>query len=77
MGMYQPLIWCLTGALTMMLANLAFCWFATAPDHYEWLDSLVGMTPVAALLGGTIGGIAGTVRRRVLLRRAGVPNDRT
>jgi hypothetical protein len=69
MGPYQPLIWCLTGAATLMLANLAFCWFATAPDHYEWLDPLVAMTPVAAVVGGTIGGITGTVRRRRLLRR--------
>jgi hypothetical protein len=69
MGQYQPLIWCLTGAAALMLANLAFCWFATAPDHYEWTDSLLFMTPVAAVLGGIVGGVAGTVRRRRLLRR--------
>lgn len=77
MGMYQPLIWALTGATTLILANVAFCWFATAPDHYEWTDPALFMAPFLAVIGGTIGGISGTIRRRVLLRRVGrVPDDR-
>ncbi|MDX6281614.1 MAG: hypothetical protein QOH03_2685 [Kribbellaceae bacterium] len=78
MGQYQPLIWCLTGAATLVAANIAFCWFATAPDHYEWTDPALVMAPFLAVIGGAIGGIAGTIRRRRLLRRKdGVPIDRT
>ncbi|GAA0952125.1 hypothetical protein GCM10009554_54720 [Kribbella koreensis] len=72
MGRYQPLIWCLTGAATLAVADVALSWFATAPDHYERTDPALFMPPFLAVIGG----IAGTVRRRRLLRRAdGVPND--
>jgi hypothetical protein len=69
MGPYQPLIWCLIGAFTLVVANIAFCWFATAPGHYEWTDPALFMAPFLAVIGGAIGGISGTVRRRRLLRR--------
>lgn len=78
MGQYQPLIWCLTGAAALVAANVALCWFATAPDHYEWTDPALFMAPFLAVIGGTIGGIAGTIRRRRLLHRTGsAPTDRT
>jgi Trk-type K+ transport system membrane component len=77
MGKYQPLIWALVGACALVVANVAFCWFATAPDHYEWTDPALFMAPFLAVIGGAIGGIAGTIRRRRLLRRRdGVPADR-
>ncbi|WP_328329638.1 hypothetical protein OHA70_06635 [Kribbella sp. NBC_00382] len=69
MGPYQALIWCLTGAALLVVVNVGYCWFATAPDHYEWTDPALFMAPFLAVIGGAIGGIAGTARRRRLLRR--------
>lgn len=76
MGKYQPLIWALTGAFTLVVANVAFCWFATAPSHYEWTDPALFMAPFLAVIGAYIGAIAAQLRRRRLRRRqGGVPES--
>ena len=67
MDSYQPLAWAAIGAAVLVAANVAFAWFATAPDHYEWTDPALFMSPLAALVGAFIG--AGAARIRLALRK--------
>ncbi len=76
MDPYQPLKWAVIGALTLIIVNVAFSWFATAPDHNEWTDSAVFPIPFLAVVGGAIGGLAGTYRRSVLRRRSEQEKDK-
>ncbi|MEI8408586.1 MULTISPECIES: hypothetical protein [unclassified Kribbella] len=66
MGRYRPLAGAGIGALVMVVATVAFAWFATAPDHYEWTDSAVFMSPVTALIGAYTGAALGHLSRRRL-----------
>ena len=55
MGRSHLLAGAAVGALVLIVANVAFSWFATAPDHDEWLDPVIVMTPFAALFGAVVG----------------------
>lgn len=63
MGSSQPLVGAVIGALVMVVANVAVAWFATAPDHYEWTDSAVFMSPFAAAFGAIVGALTGAFLR--------------
>jgi len=67
----EPLAGAVIGALVLVVANVAFAWFATAPDHYEWTDSAIFMSPFAAAFGAIAGAATGA-----LLRRGPAPSDR-
>ncbi|MEV0291389.1 MULTISPECIES: hypothetical protein [unclassified Kribbella] len=64
MGRYWPLIGAGIGALVLVVANVAFAWFATAPSHYEWTDPAVFMSPFAAIIGAYLGAIIAHLARR-------------
>jgi NhaP-type Na+/H+ or K+/H+ antiporter len=66
MGLYQPLIWAAIDGLTLAAVNFAFSWYVGGP---EWTDSALFPIPFLLVIGGAIGGTAGTLRRRRLLRR--------
>jgi membrane associated rhomboid family serine protease len=67
----EPLAGAIIGALVLVVANVVFAWFATAPDHYEWTDSAIFMSPFAAAFGAIAGAATGA-----LLRRTPTPTDR-
>ena len=68
MDPYQPLKWAVIGGLTLIIINIAFSWFAGGP--LEWTDSALFPIPFLAVIGGAIGGLAGTYRRHLLRRRS-------
>jgi hypothetical protein len=67
MDPYQPLKWAVIGGLTLIIINIAFSWYVGGA---EWTDSALFPIPFLAVIGGTIGGLAGTLRRRTLRRRS-------
>ncbi|WP_406050682.1 hypothetical protein [Kribbella sp. NBC_00889] len=72
MGRSQVLAGAVIGALAMVFANVAFSWFATGPNHYEWTDSAIFMSPVAAVFGaivGALGALAIRITRPASRRR--------
>lgn len=75
MRRYWPLIGAGIGALVLVVANVAFAWFATAPSHYEWKDPAVFMSPFAALIGAYLGAVTGHLARRHAHRRSEQPEN--
>jgi hypothetical protein len=55
MGSSRPLVGAVIGALVLVVANVAFAWLATAPDHEEWTDPAIFMSPFAAVFGAIAG----------------------
>jgi hypothetical protein len=63
MGNSRPLAGAVIGALVMVVANVAFAWFATGPEHTEWTDPAIFMSPFAALFGALAGAIVAALTR--------------
>ena len=53
----------LIGALVMVVANVAFAWFATGPEHTEWTGPAIFMSPFAAIFGALAGAIVAVLTR--------------
>jgi membrane associated rhomboid family serine protease len=74
MGSSRPLAGAVIGALILVVANVAFAWFASAPDHQEWTDPAVFMSPFAALFGAIAGAAVAALTRPP---GQGRPDDRS
>jgi uncharacterized membrane protein YphA (DoxX/SURF4 family) len=78
MGRSQVLAGAVVGALVMVFANVAFSWFATGPNHDEWTDSAIFMSPIAAAFGAIVGALGALAIRitRPASRRRDTHNHR-
>jgi hypothetical protein len=72
----RPLAGAAIGAVVLVAANVAFAWFATGPDHYEWTDPAVFMSPFAAAFGAIAGAAVATLTRPPSQRRPDTPTRR-
>ncbi|WP_433162632.1 hypothetical protein [Kribbella sp. CA-247076] len=70
MGRFQPLLGAAVfGAFVMVVANVVFAWFASGPDHYEWTDPAIFMSPFAAAFGAIAGAAVAALTKRPPPRR--------
>ena len=70
MDLTQPLKWAVIGALTLVVVDVAAQAFSWYVGGAECEPSALLPVPFLAVIGGAIGGLAGTYRRRTLRRRS-------
>jgi hypothetical protein len=71
MWRFQPLLGAAVfGAFVMVVANVAFAWFASGPDHHGWTGPAVFMSPFAAAFGAIAGAAIAGLNGRSAQRRS-------